>query len=305
MWKDFFYYSKSERRAVFFLSLAIVVLIIGSFVLPYFNNVPKETIVSDADRLNFEDKLHQEFKRSFDSAHVQRMTDRKEQSYRLKEFDPNTADSIELTNLGLSSFVVRNVLKYREKGGVFRSSESFARIYGISDEIFLRLKPYISISKEFVKKQEPESTVSVVQRVDTLIKVFKYSEGTLVDVGMADTTELKKIPGIGTGIAKAIVSYRNRLGGFYSLDQLQEIKYVTPELMNWFKLDSMNLRKISINKAGIDLLRNHPYVNFYQAKVIVEYRKKKGKIKSLSQLSLYEEFTEKDLKRLVYYFTFD
>lgn len=305
MWKDFFYYSKSERRAVFFLSLTIVVLIIGSFVLPYFNNVPKETIVSDADRLNFEDKLHQEFKRSFDSAHVQRMTDRKEQSYRLKEFDPNTADSIELTNLGLSSFVVRNVLKYREKGGVFRSSESFARIYGISDEIFLRLKPYISISKEFVKKQEPESTVSVVQRVDTLIKVFKYSEGTLVDVGMADTTELKKIPGIGTGIAKAIVSYRNRLGGFYSLDQLQEIRYVTPELMKWFKLDSMNLRKISINNAGIDLLRNHPYVNFYQAKVIVEYRKKKGKIKSLSQLSLYEEFTEKDLKRLVYYFTFD
>ena len=305
MWKDFFYYSKSERRAVFFLSLAIVVLIIGSFVLPYFNNVPKETIVSDADRLNFEDKLHQEFKRSFDSAHVQRMTDRKEQSYRLKEFDPNTADSIELTNLGLSSFVVRNVLKYRDKGGVFRSSESFARIYGISDEIFLRLKPYISISKEFVKKQEPESTVSVVQRVDTLIKVFKYSEGTLVDVGMADTTELKKIPGIGTGIAKAIVSYRNRLGGFYSLDQLHEIKYITPELMKWFKLDSLNLRKISINNAGIDLLRNHPYVNFYQAKVIVEYRKKKGKIKSLSQLSLYEEFTEKDLKRLVYYFTFD
>ena len=305
MWKDFFYYSKSERRAVFFLSLTIVVLIIGSFVLPYFNNVPKETIVSEMDRLAFEDKLEQDIKRPFDSSYVQRMTDRQEPYYRLKEFDPNTADSTELSSLGLSPFVVRNVLKYRDKGGVFRSSESFARIYGISDDIFLRLKPYISISKEFVKKQEPESTVSVVQRVDTLIKVFKYSEGTLVDVGMADTTELKKIPGIGTGIAKAIVSYRNRLGGFYSLDQLQEIKYVTPELMNWFKLDSMNLRKISINKAGIDLLRNHPYVNFYEAKVIVEHRKKKGKIKSLSQLSLYEEFTEKDLKRLVYYFTFD
>lgn len=305
MWKDFFYYSKSERRAVFVLSLIIVVLIIGSFVLPNFNNVSNETLVSEMDRLAFEDKLEQDIKRPFDSSYVQRMTNRQEHSYRLKEFDPNTADSTELTNLGLSSFVVRNVLKYREKGGVFRSSESFARIYGISDEIFLRLKPYISISKEFVKKQEPESTVSVVQRVDTLIKVFKYSEGTLVDVGMADTTELKKIPGIGTGIAKAIVSYRNRLGGFYSLDQLHEIKYITPELMRWFKLDSLNLRKISINNAGIDLLRNHPYVNFYQAKVIVEHRKKKGKIKSLSQLSLYEEFTEKDLKRLVYYFTFD
>ena len=305
MWKDFFYYSKSERRAVFALSLIIVILIIGSFVLPYFNNVSNETLVSEMDRLAFEDKLEQEIKRPFDSSYVQRMTNRQEHSYRLKEFDPNTADSTELSSLGLSPFVVRNVLKYRDKGGVFRSSESFARIYGISDETFLQLKPYISISKEFVRKQESESTVSVVQSVDTLLRVFKYSEGTLVDVGMADTTELKKIPGIGTGIAKAIVSYRNRLGGFYSLDQLHEIKYITPELMKWFKLDSLNLRKISINNAGIDLLRNHPYVNFYQAKVIVEHRKKKGKIKSLSQLSLYEEFTEKDLKRLVYYFTFD
>jgi competence ComEA-like helix-hairpin-helix protein len=305
MWKDFFYYSKSERRAVFVLSLIIVILIIGSFVLPYFNNVSKETLVSEMDRLAFEDKLEQDIKRPFDSSYVQRMTNRQGHSYRLKEFDPNTADSLELSSLGLSPFVVRNVLKYRDKGGVFRSSESFARIYGISDETFLQLKPYISISKEFVRKQESESTVSVVQSVDTLLIVFKYSEGTLVDVGMADTTELKKIPGIGTGIAKAIVSYRNRLGGFYSLDQLHEIKYITPELMKWFKLDSLNLRKISINNAGIDLLRNHPYVNFYQAKVIVEHRKKKGKIKSLSQLSLYEEFTEKDLKRLVYYFIFD
>jgi DNA uptake protein ComE-like DNA-binding protein len=305
MWKDFFYYSKSERRAVFVLSLIIVILIIGSFVLPYFNNVSNETLVSEMDRLAFEDKLEQDIKHPFDSSYVQRMTNRQEHSYRLKEFDPNTADSLELSSLGLSPFVVRNVLKYRDKGGVFRSSESFARIYGISDETFLQLKPYISISKEFVRKQESESTVSVVQTVDTLIRVFKYSEGTLVDVGMADTTELKKIPGIGTGIAKAIVSYRNRLGGFYSLDQLHEIKYITPELMRWFKLDSLNLRKISINNAGIDLLRNHPYVNFYQAKVIVEHRKKKGKIKSLSQLSLYEEFTEKDLKRLVYYLSFD
>ena len=169
MWKDFFYYSKSERRAVFVLSLIIVILIIGSFVLPYFNNVSNETLVSEMDRLAFEDKLEQDIKHSFDSSYVQRMTNRQEHSYRLKEFDPNTADSIELSSLGLSPFVVRNVLKYRDKGGVFRSSESFARIYGISDETFLQLKPYISISKEFVRKQESESTVSVVQTVDTLI----------------------------------------------------------------------------------------------------------------------------------------
>lgn len=46
-------------------------------------------------------------------------------------------------------------------------------------------------------------------------------------------------------------------------------------------------------------------VPFYQAKVIIEYRRKKGKLKSLSQLSLYEEFTEKDLERLSHYLAFD
>ena len=89
------------------------------------------------------------------------------------------------------------------------------------------------------------------------------------------------------------------------LEQLQEIKFVTPELLEWFKLGDGVIRKLNINKDGLDKLRAHPYVNFYQAKVIVEHRRKRGQIKSLSQLSLYEEFTEKDLVRLANYFSFD
>ena len=116
---------------------------------------------------------------------------------------------------------------------------------------------------------------------------------------------LKKIPGIGSGIAKAIVGYRNRLGGFYSLSQLEEIDYVTPELLKWFKLEEGTIRKMYINRWGLDKLRSHPYLNFYQAKVIIEHRRKRGEIKSLSQLSLYEEFTEKDLIRLSAYVSFD
>ena len=137
------------------------------------------------------------------------------------------------------------------------------------------------------------------------MKAFKYPEGTLVDVNSADTVELKKIPGIGSGIASSIVRYRERLGGFYSLSQLEEVKHVTPDLLKWFKLENDSVRKVEINKAGIDQLRAHPYLNFYQAKVIVEHRRKKGQIKSLSQLALYEEFTEKDLNRLSAYISFD
>ena len=146
---------------------------------------------------------------------------------------------------------------------------------------------------------------SIAPRKGVEKKVFKYPEGTLVDVNLADTTELKKIPGIGSGIAKAIVSYRNRLGGFYSLEQLSEIEYITPTLTEWFKLEDPKVRPLKINDANLEALRAHPYLNFYQARTIVDHRRKKGKIKSLSQLSLYEEFTEKDLERLSAYMTFD
>lgn len=105
--------------------------------------------------------------------------------------------------------------------------------------------------------------------------VYKYPEGTLVDLNEADTTELKKIPGIGSGIARMIVAYRKRLGGFYDMAQLKEVNYVDEDMLRWFKLGNAPIHRINANKAGLDKLRSHPYMNFYQAKVIIEYRRKK------------------------------
>ena len=162
---------------------------------------------------------------------------------------------------------------------------------------------YQSNSRKYPKKDTFRQRAFLPKK--EYVKAFKYPEGTLVDVNSADTTELKKIPGIGSGIAGGIVRYRERLGGFYALSQLEEVKHVTPELLKWFKLENDSTRKLEINKASLDKLRAHPYLTFYQAKVIVEHRRKKGQIKSLSQLALYEEFTEKDLERLSAYISFD
>lgn len=300
MWKDFFYYSKSERIAVYVLSLLIVVFMIGSIVLPYYLEEPIENMVEIEERVQFTDSIREK-----ERLRTSRKFIPEKRHVVLKEFDPNTADSIDFLNLGLPPFMASNILKYRAKGGSFSTPESFSRIYGMTEERFAQLRPYIKIADRHLHQSVQPHDTLIEQPVDSFPKIFKYSEGTLVDVGIADTTELKKIPGIGSGIAGMIVAYRNRLGGFYSLDQLKEVEYVTPEMMKWFALPSVSIQKIPINKAGLDRLRMHPYINFYQAKVIVEYRKKRGKIESLSQLSLYEEFTEKDLDRLVHYFSFD
>ena len=302
MWKDFFYFSKKERRGIVFL-LGMIVTIIGIWLVsPY--------LIEESDKDTNQESF-EEMERFL--AGIKIIEQQRNASFKKKEvvkrkvvlapFEPNLADSIEFLQLGLPSFIAHNIIRYRQAGGKFATAEAFSRIYGITEEQLHTLEPYIYISESFQKKPDTLRYAKVEKR-DTLA-FYKYPEGTLVDLNRADTTELKKIPGIGIGIAQAIVAYRNRLGGFYDVAQLQELKWVTSDIQRWFKVENCPIHRINANKASLDRLRAHPYINYYQARVIVEFRRKKDKLKSLSQLSLYEEFAEKDLERLSHYLTFD
>ena len=302
MWKDFFYFSKKERRGIVFL-LGMIVTIIGIWLVsPY--------LIEESDKDTNQESF-EEMERFL--AGIKIIEQQRNASFKKKEvvkrkvvlapFEPNLADSIEFLQLGLPSFIAHNIIRYRQAGGKFATAEAFSRIYGITEEQFHTLEPYIYISESFQKKPDTLRYAKVEKR-DTLA-FYKYPEGTLVDLNRADTTELKKIPGIGIGIAQAIVAYRNRLGGFYDVAQLQELKWVTSDIQRWFKVENCPIHRINANKASLDRLRAHPYINYYQARDIVEVRRKKDKLKSLSQLSLYEEFAEKDLERLSHYLTFD
>ena len=305
MWKDFFYYSRSERRAVYFLLFLIALLLVAIIFYSKRDNASSDLVENSAEVDSFladvkkvKEHSAKESKDDCSDAHRTGL---------FFEFDPNSADSIELSRLGLPSYVVKNVLKYRAKGGRFKTSASFSKIYGLTPELFAELEPYICIPEQLSarkRKQVFPKTDSI--RIESHQQPsYKYSEGTKVNVNMADTIELKKIPGIGSVIARNIVAYRQRLGGFYDLEQLLEVRFFTPELLEWFVLGDTPVNPLRVNRESLDKLRAHPYLNFYQAKIIVEHRKKRGEIKSLSQLSLYEEFTEKDLNRLSAYFSFD
>ena len=217
-------------------------------------------------------------------------------------FDPNTADSITLRQLGLSPFVAGNILKYREKGGKFTSESALSRIYGMDSMVFTKIKSYIRIDSAYLPAK------SAFLKRDSLPSI-KHKELTVIDLNQADTAELKKIPGIGDGFSQQIVFYRQQLGGYVKLEQLKEIKYMTDSLFHqlkpWFKIDSPQVQQIAVNRYGIERMRKHPYLNFYQCKAIIELRKKKGKLSSIRELSLLEEFTKNDLQRLSYYLIFD
>jgi DNA uptake protein ComE-like DNA-binding protein len=117
-----------------------------------------------------------------------------------------------------------------------------------------------------------------------------------------------KIPGIGASYAKRIVAYRNILGGYYRLEQLQEVYDMYEELYEkitpYLSINSEAVTRLPANTASLDKLKAHPYLNFYQAKAIVEMRKKKGKLEDISEFVLLEEFTEEDLEKIKQYLEF-
>lgn len=224
-------------------------------------------------------------------------------------FDPNRADSLTFRRLGLPAWMAHNILKYREKGGRFRQKEEFRKIYGLTDEQFATLLPYIQILPQPTAQpttQPAARPALLVQTADSLPRVFpeKYPAGTVIELNSADTTELQKIPGIGSGIARQIANYRQQLGGFYRIEQLEEIQLRYQLLTPWFRIDTTLVRRIPVNRASVERLRRHPYINFYQARAFVEHRRKTGPIHHLKPFVLLEEFTPKDLQRITPYLDF-
>jgi DNA uptake protein ComE-like DNA-binding protein len=137
----------------------------------------------------------------------------------------------------------------------------------------------------------------------------KFSEGVVVELNAADTTILKKVPGIGSSFANRIVKYRDLLGGYYSVMQLSEVYGIDEEkyyaLSHWFTVDASLIKKLNVNELNLDELNRHPYIDYKQAKVITQLVRKKGKLTGWDDLRLLEEFSESDKIKLQSYLSFD
>lgn len=221
-------------------------------------------------------------------------------------FDPNTADSSELVSLGLSSYASSNIVKYRKGGGVFFDEDDFAKIYGIDTATFNALLPYINIDTLAIAKRYT-SYYSKMKTENLYPK--KFQSDTVIELNTSDSTLLMKIPGIGRGFAYRILTYRSKLGGYHSKSQLKEIEGVNDSVYSswekWLCVDSCLVKPLLINQASLTKLYRHPYINFYQARVIKELCREYGYVEGWDQFCLLEEFAESDFERLRPYVDFE
>ncbi|MCK4661941.1 MAG: helix-hairpin-helix domain-containing protein [Bacteroidales bacterium] len=173
-------------------------------------------------------------------------------------FDPNEISSDEWIKLGLNKKQINTIKNYISKGGQFRVKADLKKIYGISENIYKKLEPYIKINNITEKN------------------INKSINNIIVEINSADTNDLIKLKGIGSISANRIIKYRNFLGGFYSTDQLLEVYGISEENFNLFKsniiVDTTLIKKININTADFKQINKHPYIDYKETKAIINYK---------------------------------
>lgn len=158
-------------------------------------------------------------------------------------FNPNTVSVEDLCRLGFTVKQAESIDNYRKKGGKFRRKGDFAKSYVVSDSVYERLEPYISIP--------------------------------LIDLNQADSAAFDSLPGIGGWFAAKMIEYREMLGGYSCKEQLMDIYRFDQE-----KFDALSdLVTVSepysypLWTLPADSLRRHPYIGDYEtARSIVLYR---------------------------------
>ena len=129
----------------------------------------------------------------------------------------------------------------------------------------------------------------------------KIREGEHVVLNTADTAQLKTVPGIGPYFARKIVQYGQRLGGYVSVDQLDEIEDIPLDVKDYLVIENPSPRKLNVNQLSLNELRRHPYINFFQARAITDYRRLHGPLRSLDDLCLSKDFPREVIERLTPY----
>ena len=284
--RRFFYIHRSDRRVIITL-LCIVVVVLTAIVL-----TGGDETATDSSAI---DKKRHAQRRHYDNRPIDEGGPTRQ--VRLFPFDPNTADSTQLLQLGLQRWQVRNIYRYRRAGGIYRRPQDFARLYGLTAGQYRQLEPYIRISADY----QPASRLVEPEKPyvrDTLRYPVKIEQGQHVVLNTADTAQLRRVPGIGTYFANEIVNHGRFLGGYVSVDQLDEIPDFPQEAKQFFVISSPNPRRLNVNRLSLNELKRHPYINYYQAKAIVDYRRLHGRIENLRQLSLSKDFPPDAIRRL-------
>lgn len=282
--KKYFIFNKTERKGIYGLLLVMVIIFIAPKVYQYLFPPEFLSIQITELPLTYDNK-------SVNPTDTVTDTEKIFEPLTIPFFDPNTATKETFIQLGFSNKVAANIEHFRSKGGTFRKPEDLYKIYSIDSALVSIVIPFIRI--ETHANQRYTNTQSTPKT-----KV-------IVEINTADSAALVALYGIGPSMAARIIDYRNKLGGFHTLNQLTELwgfdKYKLDELRNKLTIDASLIKYLPINSITYDELKTHPYLRYKQAAAIINYRKQHGNYTSIDAIKNVRIIPDSTLNKLAPY----
>ena len=311
---DYLTFTRKERVGVLVIVSLVFLLF---FLLPKFSNHISSSIPSKADT-SWISKIRslevKKEKKNFstgsnsDEYYAYQYDSNKESNLKgeLFYFDPNTLSADGWKKLGLKEKNIHTIQNYLNKGGHFKKPEDLKKIYGLYKDQYVRLAPYIKIESTIDSKAKQDYKLSTSSNENAQLK-SGYSRVSVIEINTADTTAFISLPGIGSKLASRIVNFREKLGGFYSIDQIGET-YGVPDstfqiIKQYLKLENTALRKLNINTATVDELKAHPYIKYSLANPIVAYRNEHGSFSNVEDIKKVMVVTEDVYNKIALYLT--
>lgn len=290
--KKFFELSLWEERGFWALNMLIAVLIV-------FNRIDVDTGASqEYNAINYDSIVQAVNAPRNVQLPMETRVEREEirieapvkTNFKLQHFNPNTVSKEELLDMGIPSYQVDKLINFRKAGAVFYKKEDLHKVYSWDSSLVELVGLFVRMEKVETPGKKPLTTLSTNR----------------ININTADSTALLGLKGVGPYYAKKIVEYRNRLGGFISLNQLLEIGRLDSMLLINNK-DLLHLAedfrpaRMDINKVNIKELSRHPYINYKQAKALIAYRDNHGPFLEIKQITNSVLIAEEDYLKIAPY----
>ena len=130
--------------------------------------------------------------------------------------DVNSANLQELQRIsGVGPVIAQRIIDYRNAHGAFTSIEDLRKVKGIGAARLEQIRPQITL----------QGGSSYVSNITSSQKSQAYSGNiNLIDINHASESELQRISGVGSAIAKRIIEYRNSHGSFSRVEDLLKVR---------------------------------------------------------------------------------
>ena len=308
--KDYFSYTKKETAGIVALVILILVIFLFPLLFPLLkkDNTRKmdEDFIAAIKALKADSSKTTNYDKEYYNDYSIREKSKEVINLNPHPFDPNTISESGWIQMGIKPKTAATIRNYVNKGGKFKSPEDLRKIYGLSAATVEKLLPYVTIvlnEKGYKKEYQPYPYPSK----DYASQNYKPRTISPVNINLADTTKWIALPGIGSKLSQRIISFRDKLGGFYSIDQVGET-YLLPDstfqkIKAYLVLENTSVKKININQASIDEMKAHPYLRYNIANAIVQYRGQHGDFKRVEDVKKIVIVTDEILEKVTPYLT--